>query len=504
MKGVSLVEFENKDNENAVYHYNPDFESDIDTDFDPDEYREESEYEYDPVKRTVHYDYTELTALEQYLENAEKQGLRLREFDRNKFYFEKCKPRTVRYSCVVFKDESRSDGLNKEFVELCKGAGWTLAAFDKNIDEFYIFRTSDKNADPIMTDDRQTLSFAARKNVRRNIFINLIYPVICIFSIIENVWFDVGLDATSLFNSVSILNLMLLMFWALSISIPVAFFLDWYRKQKRRIDCGEKIEFLDIGQAEKQYRIKNAVYTCGCMLLFGAYICFDGGYFDTSYRAVCSMFISLPASIFVYAALTGKGFDQPLYQYRRRRALAVLSAVCVFAAVSAVSILTGNALSASAKDKMLTSEKALISVSDFGCDKQTAQDSFDCDATRFFQKYTVISYCADDDCENDVWEIRYQIFVCESPAMRNKYIENAVSDMEYKNTIKIDKSDEKWDEVYYCEYKDGKTGEIRRVDRMTVKGNTVIFPIYLPDSEAGHFFSLIDSRLFPDKDKENR
>ncbi|MGN1443310.1 MAG: DUF2812 domain-containing protein, partial [Acutalibacteraceae bacterium] len=249
MKGVTSVEFENKDNENAVYHYNPDFDTDIDAGFDPDEYREESDYEYDSVKRTVYYDYTELTALEQYLEKAEKQGLRLREFDRYKFYFEKCEPRTIRYSCVVFKDENAPDGLNKEFVELCKGAGWTLAAFDKNIDEFYIFRTLDKNADPIMTDDRQTLSFAARKNVKRNLFINLIYPVICMLSVAENIWFDAGLDATSLFNSVNILNLMLLMLWALSISIPAAFYLDWYRKQKRRIDRGEKIKFLDIGQA---------------------------------------------------------------------------------------------------------------------------------------------------------------------------------------------------------------------------------------------------------------
>lgn len=70
--------------------------------------------------------------------------------------------------------------------------------------------------------------------------------------------------------------------------------------------------------------------------------------------------------------------------------------------------------------------------------------------------------------------------------------------MEYKNTVKLDKSDEKWDEVYYCEYKDGVTGEIRRVDRMTVKGNTVIYPMDMPDSGAGHFFDMLYSRLFAD------
>ena len=498
------MKFDNKDNENAVYRYNPDFESDMDTGFDPDEYREESDYEYEPVKRTVNYDYTELTALEQYLENAEKEGLRLRELDRNKFYFEKCEPRNVRYSCVVFKDENRSDGLNKEFVELCKGAGWTLAAFDKNIDEFYIFRTSDKNADPIMTDDRQTLSFAARKNVKRNIIEMMAWPLFYLNFVIVDVLSDVSLGKFTLLNSENFTDLAILLMWLISLAFLTTFFLRWYTKQKRHIDRNERIEFLDIRQAEKQYRIKNAVYTCGCMLLFGVYIYFDGGYSDTSYRAVCSLFFSLPAAIFVYASLTGKGFDLPIYHYRKRRIFAALGAVCVFAVVSAVSILIGNSLSASVKDKMLTKEKALISVSDFGCDKQTAQDSFDCDATRFFQKYTVISYCADDDCENDVWEIRYQIFVSDSPAMRNKYIEKAVSDMAYKNTVKIDKSDEKWDEVYYGEYKDGKTGAIRRVDRLAVQGNTVIFPINLPDSEAGHFFSLIDSRLFPGKDKENR
>lgn len=504
MKGVAFVEFENKDNENAVYHYNPDFESDMDTGFDPDEYREESDYEYEPVKRTVHYDYTELTALEQYLENAEKQGLRLRELDRYKFYFENCEPRTVRYSCVVFKDESRSGGLNKEFVELCKGAGWTLAAFDKTTDELYIFRTADKNADPIMTDDRQTLSFAARKNVRRNLFINLIYPVICMLSIAENVWFDVGLDATSIFKSVNILNIMLLMFWVLSISIPAVFFLDWYRKQKRRIDRGERIEFLDIGRAEKRYKVMSLVFIGGSILMLGCSMFCDGGYFTKMQRILVYSFFSLLISLYLHSAIKGKGFDLPVYKYRKRRVFAVLGAVCVFAAVSVVSILIGNSLSASAKDKMLTKENVLVSVSDFGCDKIYAQDSFDCDATRFFQLYTAKSDCTDDDCENDVWRIRYQIFVSDRPSMRNKYIKNAVSDMEYKNTIKIDKSDEKWDEVYYCEYKDGKTGEIRRVDRLVVEGNTVIYPTYLPDSEAGHFFSLIDSRLFPDKDKENR
>ncbi|MGN1195849.1 MAG: DUF2812 domain-containing protein, partial [Acutalibacteraceae bacterium] len=272
------MDFENKDNANAVYHYNPDFDTDIDAGFDPDEYREESDYKYDPVKRTVNYDYTELTALEQYLENAEKEGLRLREFDRYKFYFEKCEPRTVRYSCVVFKDENRPDGLNKEFVELCKGAGWTLAAFDKKTDGLYIFRTSDKNADPIMTDDRQTLSFAARKTVRRNLFINLIYPVICMLSIAENVWFDVGIDATSLFKSVNILNIMLLVFWVLSISIPTAFFLDWYRKQKHRIANGERIGFFDIRQAEMRYKVRNIIFICGFVLMLGLLMFCDGGY----------------------------------------------------------------------------------------------------------------------------------------------------------------------------------------------------------------------------------
>ena len=488
MKGVASVEFENKANGNDDYNYNPDF--------DPDEYREESDYEYDPVRRTVNYDYTELTALEQYLENAEKEGLRLREFDRNKFYFEKSEPRTVRYSCVVFKDESRPKGLNKEFVELCKGAGWTLAAFDKEIDEFYIFRTSDKNADPIMTDDRQTFSFAARKNVKRNIIEMMAWPLFYLSFVMVDVLSDVSLGKFTLFNSENFIDLAILLMWLISLVFLTTFFLRWYTKQKRRIDRGEKIEFLDIRQSERQYRIKNTVFACGCMLILGLYIYFDGGYFDASYRVICSMFFSLPAAFSVYAALTGKGFRLPFYRAGKKRALAALGAVGVFAAVSAVSILTGNALSASVKDKMLTEEKTLVSVSDFGCDKQKAEISFDCDATRFFQKYTVISYCADDDCENDVWQIRYQVFVSDSPSMRNQYIENAVSDMEYKNTIKIDKSDEKWDEVYYCEYKDGLTGKIRRVDRMTVKGNTVIYPTYMSESEAGHFFDLIYSRLF--------
>lgn len=490
------MEFDNKDNENAVYRYNPDFESDMDTGFDPDEHREESDYEYEPVKRTVNYDYTELTALEQYLENAEKQGLRLRELDRYKFYFEKCAPRTVRYSCIVFKDENRSDGLNKEFVELCKGAGWTLAAFDKNIDEFYIFRTADKNADPIMTDDRQTLSFAARKNIRRNLFINLIFPVICMLSIAENAWFDAGLDATSLFQSVNILNIMLLLFWVLSISIPAVFFLEWYRKQRSRIDSGERIRFLDISQSEKRYRGKNILYICGSVLMLGCSMFCDGGYFPKMQRILVCSFFSLLISLYLHSAIKGKGFDSPIYHDRKRRIFAVLGAVCVFAAVSAVSILIGNSLSASVKDKMLTREKALISVSDFGCDKQTAHNSFDCDATRFFQKYTVESDCTDADCENDVWRLRYQIFVSDSPAMRNKYIESVLSDLPCVDVKMRSAPDKSWDEIYDCRYRDGETGKIKACSQIAVRNNTVVYLDCITESENESFFDRLYSRLF--------
>lgn len=493
------MEFENKESENAVYHYNPDFESDSDTGFDPDEYREESDYQYEPVKRTVHYDYTELTALEQYLENAEKQGLRLREFDRYKFYFEKCEPRIVRYACVVFKDENAPDGLNNEFVELCKGAGWTLAAFDKNIDELYIFRTSDKNADPIMTDDRQTLSFAARKNVRRNLFINLIYPVICMLSVAENIWFDVGLDATSLFKSVNILNIMLLMFWVLSISIPAAFFLDWYRKQKRRIEREERIEFLDIGRAEKRYKVMSVLYICGSVLMLGFSMFCDGGYFTKTMRIFDCSFFSLLISLYLHSAIKGKGFDLPIYKYRKRQALAVLSALCAFAAVSAVSILIGNSLPASVEDKLLTEEKALVSVSDFGCDKRRKEDSFDCDATRFFQMYTVKSDCTDDECKNDVWRIRYQIFVCDSPSMCNKYIESVLSDLPYDNMKKRSEPDNGWDGVYDFRYQDGETGKMKTCSQIAVRNNTVVYLDYIAESENESFFNLLYNRLFTDK-----
>lgn len=464
--------------------------------FDPDEYREESDYEYDPVKRTVNYDYTELTALEQYLEKAEKEGLRLRELARNKFYFEKCEPRTVRYSCVVFKDGRRPKELNQEFVELCKGAGWTLAAFDKEIDELYIFHTPDKNADPIMTDDRQTLAFAARKAVKRNLLQTLILPLLYITDAIGDILMRVSFDKSGLFDAENIISSAFLILWLVLLLVPTGFFLRWYIRQRRHIGRGERIEFLDIGQAEKQYRIKNILYACCCILPLGLYLYADGGYWDGYFRILYDILFSLPVGVSVYCALKGSDFGLPFYRAGKRRLLAGLGASAVFCVASVGSVLIGNSLSVPAKDKMLTEKEALISVTDFGCDKQKAEDYFDCDATRFFQKYTVISDCMDDGCENEVRRIQYQIFVSDSPSMRTQFIENAVSDMEYANTIKLDKSDGKWDEVYYCEYKDGVTGEIHRVDRMTVKGNMVIYPMRLPDSKAGAFFDLIESRLF--------
>lgn len=64
----------------------------------------------DELRENFYFNYTDLSAIEEYLALKEKEGLRLKEIDGDKMVFTKAEPReNIRYCAEIYAGSSRDD-----------------------------------------------------------------------------------------------------------------------------------------------------------------------------------------------------------------------------------------------------------------------------------------------------------------------------------------------------------------------------------------------------------
>ena len=90
--------------------------------------------------------YDNLSATARHLEKMAKEGWMLKEvLGMGKLTFEKCEPKTLRFSVEIFAEGSVFDTTptneNLEYIEYCKRAGWNFICANGNLNFFY---TEDK------------------------------------------------------------------------------------------------------------------------------------------------------------------------------------------------------------------------------------------------------------------------------------------------------------------------------------------------------------------------
>ena len=184
--------------------------------------------------------YDNLSATARHLEKMAKEGWMLKEvLGMGKLTFEKCEPKTLRFSVEIFAEGSVFDTTptneNLEYIEYCKRAGWNFICANGNLNFFY---TEDKNAPEIETDQEMKLNII-RKAMRPN---NVITPLIMLlmggFFLYNSLVIQLNLTEASVlqFSSLSL--------WTVAVALNLVKLIHhflWIAKAKGAVKNGNKI-----------------------------------------------------------------------------------------------------------------------------------------------------------------------------------------------------------------------------------------------------------------------
>lgn len=195
--------------------------------------------------RRVHffYDYTDLTALEEYLAAQAAEGWRLTNI-RSFLTFERCEPTALRYSVEIIPTASQnSNEINEktaDYIRMCQDAGWT---FVSNAGDVYVFVTEDQDAPPIVTDDGEKIRTVARSF--RNL--NLLLLSITVLNI-GNAFLQLSNYLRAPEEMAVMLPLCVLLFTldamlVTTLTIRFAIFHRWHRRAKDALDAGLPIPY---------------------------------------------------------------------------------------------------------------------------------------------------------------------------------------------------------------------------------------------------------------------
>ncbi len=442
----------------------------------------------DEVREVFNFNYTDLTAIEEYLTLKEKEGLSLKEIDGEKMIFTKAEPReNIRYCAEIYVGTSRDD-----FLYSCQQEGWTHCGTYHG--ELYIFRTNQINATDIMTDEELKM-----KTIRRRALLrpgNISYFILIILRALQFIMdVDMGLNESDI------------EYWLWWIVIGVfayrpvcilADYLIWLVKAKGALRRGEKVKYLSL-KGVKVRRLTEAIAFLVFCLASLAFVCIaDAGQFE-DYSVTYWLVI-------VFAALA---FFSLLSNFKTKtaygKAVKVLTLIFVIEA-----LIFGTYMSAKVSRQHFESTAKTyntinipFSLSDLGYDEKDCTDK--CmrhNITRFAQHYFYSSDYEAEGAENAPPEeyeenneyIFYEVFVSDYPHIREKYINEKLKTYEkYGHEIKaVDSSETSWDVCYRETDEEGKD----RWAGFAVKGNTIFFTDIMVDTNGEDLFETAYEKLF--------
>lgn len=426
----------------------------------------------DLIYEGIDFNYIELTALCEYLENKERAGLRLKKIDFKDFVFEPSNKRSIRYSAVLYGNPL----LKKDFIASCEAEGWEYVA--SYLDELYIFRTQDPDATEIITDEKENFRTVTKRFLLRPSFLG--FSIVFVNTIIRIPLFISRRSVPLAVDDAGILWCFLLVGALVPIFIKTSDFITWYIKAKKCVRNGESIPFVNLAERKKIRFANNIAYSVDALICTVIYIYLFLGYTKEKWLFVT---VGICLSVLISAAV-----------YSKAKANALLLSVLSFAIVCAGTFglyLSFDKAYKENSERFINNNGIPVSLSDFGFDEKYCEDETSIfQATRFGQYYSFSSNNVDGD--GFLW---YDVFVSDSTAIRNQYINMIIEKYEkYSNeltTYQTNNSD--WDSQYRECYK----GEIRE-EGYAVKGNTVVRLEFCSadDGSGADFFDIAYEKLF--------
>ncbi len=442
----------------------------------------------DEVREVFNFNYTDLTAIEEYLTLKEKEGLRLKEIDGEKMIFTKAEPReNIHYCAEIYVGSSCDD-----FLYSCKQEGWTHCGTYRG--ELYIFTTNHINATDIMTDEELKMKIIRRRALLRpgniSCFIVIILKAL---QFIMDV--DMGLNE-------SIIEYWL---WWIVIGVfafsPIFILSDyffWLIRAKGDLRRGEKVKYLSL-KGVKARRLTEAMAFLVFCLASLAFVCIaDAGQFK-GYGVTYW-------TVIVFAALA---FFSLLSQFKTKtaygKAVKILTLILVIEALIFGTHISAKVSRQHFEDtaKIYNTINIPFSLSDLGYDEKDCTDKcMSHNITRFAQHYFYYSdYEAEgaetappEEYEEKNEYVFYEVFVSDYPHIREKYINEKLKTYEkYGYEIKaVDSSQTSWDVCYRETDEEGE----ERWAGFAVKGNTIFFTDILVDTKGEDLFEVAYEKLF--------
>ncbi|MBQ7004924.1 MAG: DUF2812 domain-containing protein [Clostridia bacterium] len=427
------------------------------------------------------FNYTELTALCEHLQQKEREGLRFKGFERNMMVFEPSEEREIRYSAVI---HTTTFLLKKDFIAACEHEGWEYV--DTYKDDLFIFRTEKDDAEEIITDEKENFRTVVKSFLFHPGFLGV------------SAWFFIALTRVlthSLSDLIPPLANVGLIMWITALATTahpiltsIYDFIKWYIKAKKAVSNGDRIPFLNLSQKKKKKKensIVEAIIGIIAAMIF-AFVFF--GY--TSYDSVFSVYfilIIIVIEAFCFAELI---YSRMKKEEKKAKELtrSFLSLAAMAVALSGIYFCSETAYKNNAE--IITNRYEIpVTLSDLGFDDTDCINETEaCETTRLGQFYWFSS-----ELNSDGWvNIDYYIFKSDIPVAIKQYIKS----IEENDVLAKDETKSyQWDAVY--RYVAGDRHSFLE-EGYAVKGNTVVWlrwSSYEEKSETD-FFDVAYDKLF--------
>ena len=209
------------------------------------------------------------TGIEEYLENMALRGWKVIKTNLYVWKFERIEPQKLRCNVSYFPKASMYDPKptdeQEDFVELCKHAGWELAA-EKG--ELKVFYNEEENAVPIETDplvELQSIKKSCRENFVLLYVLNLVSGLVQLVSGLFRFFFN-KMDFLS--NDCAMISVPCALCVILITLIELLRYANWSKRAKKAAE--EKGEFVKTRCVSNMVIVVSALVFAGCGFLWGA------------------------------------------------------------------------------------------------------------------------------------------------------------------------------------------------------------------------------------------
>ncbi len=437
--------------------------------------------EKDIIRIPFTFNYTELTAVEEYLCEQEEKGLRLKEIDGKNFVFEKAEPRKIRYSAELY-----TGSFPVDFKDTCENEGWECAGVYNN--ELFIFRTQNSDITEIMTDENDKFRIIAKRVLLQPGY--LWFSGWVIFRLIHLLFLRSDYEPLIETSIYSWIEITLVTFYLTHTLLRLIEFFTFLQKSKKRVKTGERIPFSNLKEHKQSYAANKVAVIFLLLLEFALILILGLGYVESEW-----FFIMCGVPVLVVAVSEVDDCVKKCFKGKAGFILTLAVALLIAAGTFAAEYY--NRQLYAENTALLSNEESLpVSLSDFGIEEKNCENSVKgVDATRLAQCYNFYSKKEKEYQDEETQWLYYQVFVSDYPEIRQRHINKLIKLYNKRGAVimKMETGDAGWDE-YYREFNSGEMTELG----FAVKDNMVIYVDICWKESQKDFFEVAYEKLFAD------